>query len=57
MRNKLIDILAENIEELSREDIELSLEIPKKTNMGDYAFPCFRLAKVFPCGRKDGFRR
>ncbi len=47
MKNKLIDILAENIEELSREDIELSLEIPKKTNMGDYAFPCFRLAKVF----------
>ena len=47
MKNKLIDILAENIEELSREDIELSLEIPKKSNMGDYAFPCFRLAKVF----------
>ena len=47
MKNKLIDILVENIEELSREDIELSLEIPKKTNMGDYAFPCFRLAKVF----------
>ena len=47
MKNKLIDILTENIEELSREDIELSLEIPKKSNMGDYAFPCFRLAKVF----------
>lgn len=47
MKNKLIDILAENIEELSREEIELSLEIPKKANMGDYAFPCFRLAKVF----------
>ncbi|MBR5046916.1 MAG: arginine--tRNA ligase, partial [Eubacterium sp.] len=47
MRNKLIDILAENIPELSKGDIELSLEIPKKTNMGDYAFPCFRLGKVF----------
>ena len=47
MKNRLIDILAENIPELSREEIEIAVEIPKKGNMGDYAFPCFRLAKVY----------
>ncbi|MBQ9155942.1 MAG: arginine--tRNA ligase [Eubacterium sp.] len=47
MKNKLIDILSENITDLSREDIEAAIEIPKKSDMGDYAFPCFRLAKVF----------
>lgn len=47
MKNKLIDILVENIPDLSKDDIAASLEIPKKSNMGDYAFPCFRLAKVF----------
>ena len=47
MKNKLIDILAENITELERTDIESALEVPKKSGMGDYAFPCFRLAKIY----------
>ena len=47
MKNKLIDILSENISDLNREEIEGLLEVPKKANMGDYAFPCFKLAKVY----------
>lgn len=30
---------------LSEQEIELLLEIPPQAEMGDYAFPCFRLAK------------
>ena len=47
MKNKIIDILEDNIKEMNREEIEAVLEIPKKTDMGDFAFPCFKLAKVF----------
>ena len=47
MKSKLIDILAENLTELKKEDIAEALEVPKKADMGDYAFPCFRLAKIY----------
>ena len=33
MKNKIIDILFENIEQMSKEDIAAALEIPKKTDM------------------------
>lgn len=29
------------------EQVEQSIEIPKNQDMGDYAFPCFKLAKAF----------
>lgn len=32
--------------ELSEEELESYVEIPKDSTMGDYAFPCFKLAKV-----------
>ena len=47
MRNKVIDLLDQTIEELDREKIDGILEIPPKDDMGDFAFPCFQLAKVF----------
>lgn len=47
MKAQLIDILAENIQELEKEEIASVLEIPKKSDMGDFAFPCFKLAKVY----------
>ena len=47
MKNRLIEILAENIPELSASDIQPLIEVPKKTDMGDYAFPCFKLAKIY----------
>ncbi len=42
----IIKLLESSIPELSGEEIEGLLEIPPKPEMGDYAFPCFRLAKV-----------
>ncbi|NLY68079.1 MAG: arginine--tRNA ligase [Tissierellia bacterium] len=37
-----------NIENsLDKEEIERLIEIPPSYDMGDYAFPCFRLAKTF----------
>lgn len=37
--------IAETIE-IDIIEIEKSIEVPKEKNMGDYAFPCFRLAKT-----------
>lgn len=39
--------LKEKIEGLSLEEIVGLIETPPNSEMGDYAFPCFRLAKVF----------
>jgi len=46
-KNKIAEILNEKIEELSLEEILDLIERPKHTDMGDYSFPCFKLAKVF----------
>ncbi|RDY24133.1 arginine--tRNA ligase [Romboutsia maritimum] len=39
--------LKEKIEELSLEEISALIEIPPNKDMGDYAFPCFKLSKIF----------
>jgi arginyl-tRNA synthetase len=39
--------LKEKVEDLSLEEIVGLLEVPPNKEMGDYAFPCFKLAKVF----------
>lgn len=41
------NLLKEKIEELSLEEILGLIETPPNKDMGDYAFPCFKLAKVF----------
>ncbi len=46
MKNKVVDLLLPNIEGLTREEISALVEIPPKPDMGDFAFPCFRLAKT-----------
>ena len=40
------NFLKEKIEDLSLEEILGLIEIPPTKDMGDYAFPCFRLAKT-----------
>ncbi|MBW2987638.1 arginine--tRNA ligase, partial [Candidatus Woesearchaeota archaeon] len=45
IRGKIISMLAEHVE-LSPEQIDSLLEIPPDTTLGDYAFPCFALAKI-----------
>lgn len=39
--------LKEHIEELTLEEIVALIEVPPNKEMGDFAFPCFKLAKVF----------
>ena len=39
--------LKEKIEDLTLEEITALIEVPPNKEMGDFAFPCFRLAKVF----------
>lgn len=47
MKEKISELIASNIVELSTEEVANLLEIPPKADMGDFAFPCFRLAKIF----------
>ncbi|MGL4799626.1 MAG: arginine--tRNA ligase [Cellulosilyticaceae bacterium] len=42
---ELAALLSGQIESLSQEDIYNMIEVPTNTAMGDYAFPCFKLAK------------
>lgn len=48
--NDYRDLIAEAVmnatEGLEKEDVKALVEIPADSKMGDYAFPCFKLAKV-----------
>lgn len=46
-KSAIADCLKEKIEDLSLEEIVGLIETPPNKEMGDYAFPCFKLAKVF----------
>ena len=46
-KKEIAVLLSEKIETLSYEEILSLVEHPKNTEMGDYAFPCFKLAKAF----------
>ena len=46
MKNKIATLLLDNIEGLSVDEISSLIEIPPKPELGDFAFPCFRLAKT-----------
>ena len=46
IKSEIAAILAEKVEGLSVAEIEGFIEIPVDKNNGDYAFPCFRLAKL-----------
>ena len=45
MKDKIITLLDNAIDVLDKNQIEQFLEQPPKPELGDYAFPCFRLAK------------
>ena len=49
MKNFKVEVaklLKSKIDDLSVEEIYSMIEVPTNVEMGDYAFPCFRLAKV-----------
>lgn len=45
MKNKIIDLIANSVDALGKDEIAELIEIPPKPELGDFAFPCFRLAK------------
>ncbi|MBN1039230.1 MULTISPECIES: arginine--tRNA ligase [unclassified Clostridium] len=67
-KNKIAQLIKEHVD-LDIDAIEKLIEIPPKSEMGDYAFPCFQLSKVMRKApnmiaetlkdaiNKDGFER
>lgn len=45
-KKEIAEIIAKNLEGLTEDEIKSMIEIPQEQSMGDYAFPCFRLAKT-----------
>ncbi|MBQ0078910.1 MAG: arginine--tRNA ligase, partial [Eubacterium sp.] len=45
-KEKIAEIIAPHVEGLELADILSMIETPADSKMGDYAFPCFKLAKV-----------
>ncbi len=46
IKSKLIELIEVALENADKAEIESTLEIPNDTTKGDFAFPCFRLAKT-----------
>ncbi len=47
MKNKIIDLLSQYVDGFNRDELETMIEVPPNTELGDFAFPCFKLAKVY----------
>jgi arginyl-tRNA synthetase len=45
MKNEIIELISKETK-LKREEVEKLIEIPPTEEMGDFAFPCFSLAKI-----------
>lgn len=45
-KTAIAEIISEKVAELSLDEIKEMLEVPQDSKMGDFAFPCFKLAKV-----------
>ena len=45
IKNEIAKVIGKSVDFLSEEEIAAMIEIPQDTAMGDYAFPCFKLAK------------
>jgi len=45
-KQKIAELIAQKVEGLELSEILDMVEVPQDTKMGDYAFPCFKLAKT-----------
>lgn len=45
-KEEIAKLISEQVEGLTVEEIQSMLEVPTDSKMGDYAFPCFKLAKA-----------
>lgn len=45
-KEEIAKLIAEHVEGLALSEIQDMVEVPQDPKMGDYAFPCFKLAKV-----------
>ena len=46
LKEEIAKLISEQVTDLSLDEIKNMIETPQDSKMGDYAFPCFRLAKV-----------
>jgi arginyl-tRNA synthetase len=46
LKEEIAKLISEQVADLTEEEIKGMIETPQDQKMGDYAFPCFRLAKV-----------
>ncbi len=46
-KNDIAKLLKTEINDIDLTEIEAMIELPPNTEMGDYAFPCFKLSKIF----------
>ena len=45
-KEEISKLIAEKVTDLTLEEIQSMIEVPQDAKMGDYAFPCFKLAKT-----------
>ena len=46
IKDKIAELLSGQVEDLTKEEIKGMIEVPQDKANGDYAFPCFRLART-----------
>ena len=45
-KEEIAKLIAAEVTDLELAEIQSMIEVPQDSKMGDYAFPCFKLAKV-----------
>ena len=45
-KEEIAKLIAAEVEGLTLEEVQSMIEVPQDVKMGDYAFPCFKLART-----------
>ena len=45
-KEEIAKLISSSVSDLDVSEIQNMIEVPQDSNMGDYAFPCFKLAKT-----------